>query len=100
MYDFFILQQHYEWLISFSTLTLAASIYLSYRMIKEHQENSPFANTLTEKSSIAEYSNTAQQEVPPPPIQDAPTPQEIISNSNDENEIMDAVLRDLTGEEE
>jgi len=102
LYDFFILQQHYEWLISFSTLTLAGSIYLSYRMIKEHQENSPFAKTKQETETIAEYSNSdgASNTIMLPPVLDDPTPQEIINSGNDENEIMDAILRDLTDEEE
>ena len=38
IYDFFILQQSYEWLMSFSLLVLILSFYLSWRMLKEHLE--------------------------------------------------------------
>lgn len=40
IYDFFILQQNYDWLMSFSLLVLILSFYLSWKMLKEHQANS------------------------------------------------------------
>jgi len=43
-YDFFILQEYYDWLMGFATLTLAISIYFSIRLIRLHQYNSPFKN--------------------------------------------------------
>lgn len=42
LYDFFILQEAYEWLLAFGTLTLYGSIYFAIKLIKLHQENSPF----------------------------------------------------------
>ena len=42
VYDFFILQEYYEELIILALLLLGASIYISTRLIREQQENSPF----------------------------------------------------------
>lgn len=42
VYDFFILQEAYEWLLGFGTLTLYVSIYFAIKLVKEHQANSPF----------------------------------------------------------
>lgn len=42
LYDFFILQQAYEWLMVAATLTLYVSIFFAIKMIKKHQRNSPF----------------------------------------------------------
>ena len=44
IYDFFILQEYAEWLMSLATLTLFVSIFFAIRMIKLHQQNSPFRN--------------------------------------------------------
>jgi RsiW-degrading membrane proteinase PrsW (M82 family) len=41
-YDFFILQELYSWLILLAIIILGVSIYLSRRLILEHQESSPF----------------------------------------------------------
>ncbi len=40
-YDFFIIQEYYEWLILFATVTLFIGIYLAYQLIVLHQQNSP-----------------------------------------------------------
>ncbi|MEO1513961.1 MAG: PrsW family glutamic-type intramembrane protease [Bacteroidota bacterium] len=37
LYDFFILQEYYDWLMTLSTLTLAVSIYFSFKMIRIHK---------------------------------------------------------------
>jgi len=42
VYDFFILQEAYDWLILLAVPTLAFSIHLAWRMIRQQQENSPF----------------------------------------------------------
>lgn len=42
LYDFFIIQQYYDWLMGFGLVTLLISAYLSYLLIKDHRENSPF----------------------------------------------------------
>ncbi len=41
-YDFFIMQQAYDWLILLAAVTLAISIHFSWRLIRIHQDNSPF----------------------------------------------------------
>ena len=41
-YDFFILQEAYEWLIILAIFTLAISIYFARNLIQTHQDNSPF----------------------------------------------------------
>ncbi|MFK7932961.1 MAG: PrsW family intramembrane metalloprotease [Saprospiraceae bacterium] len=42
LYDFFILQDTYEWLMLGATLILYVSIFFAIRMIKQHQRSSPF----------------------------------------------------------
>lgn len=42
IYDFFILQEYYDWLMVFATLTLCISLYFAIRLIRLHQANSPF----------------------------------------------------------
>ncbi|MFK8103524.1 MAG: PrsW family intramembrane metalloprotease [Saprospiraceae bacterium] len=46
IYDFFILQEYYEWLMLFATLTLVISGYFAFKLIKLHRSNSPFKNSL------------------------------------------------------
>lgn len=41
-YDFFILQEYYEELMILALALLGASIYIATKLIREHQENSPF----------------------------------------------------------
>lgn len=41
-YDFFIIQEYYEWLILMATVTLFIGIFLAVRLIRDHQENSPY----------------------------------------------------------
>lgn len=41
-YDFFILQEYYEELMILALILLGASIYIATKLIREHQENSPF----------------------------------------------------------
>lgn len=50
IYDFFILQQYYEWLMLFATFTLLLSGYLSFLLIKTHQDASPFKPFLSEEN--------------------------------------------------
>ena len=42
LYDFFILQNVYEWLMIGAILVLYVSIFFAIRMIKQHQRSSPF----------------------------------------------------------
>lgn len=46
LYDFFILQQAYEWLMIGATLVLYISIFFAIKMIKQHQRRSPFISTV------------------------------------------------------
>ena len=46
LYDFFILQEYYEWLMGFGLITIAIGLYLSWLLIKDHQDNSPFRQTI------------------------------------------------------
>ncbi len=55
LYDFFILQEYYDWLMVFATLTLCISLYFAIRLVRLHQANSPFryqtgTDTVTSKS--------------------------------------------------
>lgn len=60
IYDFFILQEYYEWLMLFATLTLVISGYFSYRLIKLHRMNSPFKTaTSTQEKQITESAPAA-----------------------------------------
>ncbi len=42
LYDFFILQQYYDWLMGFGLITILIGSYLAWLLIKDHRENSPF----------------------------------------------------------
>lgn len=48
-YDFFILQEAYEWLMLLAVVTLIISIYYGRTLIKLHQDNSPFKNIKEEE---------------------------------------------------
>ena len=45
IYDFFILQNHFEWMMSFATLTVLFCGYWSWVLIKKHQSISPFRDS-------------------------------------------------------
>ncbi|MEL7021515.1 MAG: hypothetical protein AAGK47_07905, partial [Bacteroidota bacterium] len=45
LYDFFLLQDAYEWLMLGATLVLYISIFFAIHMIKKHQRRSPFIKT-------------------------------------------------------
>lgn len=47
LYDFFLLQEYYDWLMLFGLVTIALGILLSWRLIKEHRNRSPFKNDST-----------------------------------------------------
>ncbi len=48
LYDFFILQQYYEWLMGLGLLTVIIGCYLSWLLIKDHRDNSPFKETVAD----------------------------------------------------
>lgn len=74
-YDFFILQEYYDWLMGFATLTLVVSIYFSIKLIRLHQINSPFRE---EENIVYNNINTSQ-------IEDA----QIIDEMKDEEDTED-----------
>lgn len=51
IYDFFILQEAYDWLILVAVPILALSIYFAWRMIRLQQEDSPFKEELKDPGS-------------------------------------------------
>ena len=42
IYDFFLLQEYYDWLMGFGLLTIILGIILSWQLIRMHKERSPF----------------------------------------------------------
>lgn len=70
MYDFFIIQEYYEWMMGLATLILAVSAYWGWTMIVQHQKNSPFKN---------------------PEI-------EVANNTVDTSAITDDIIEDMTNE--
>lgn len=64
IYDFFILQQYYEWLMAFGLVTVIIGSYLSWLLIKDHRDNSPFKETV---ASVTAEGMTEKTEIGPPP---------------------------------
>lgn len=50
-YDLFILQQYYEWLILLGVFTLYLSAFFAVRVVRLHQQNSPFRDLFVNKPS-------------------------------------------------
>ncbi len=73
LYDFFIIQNYAEWLMSLATLVLIFSVYLAYRMIRILQNSSPFNpdNISPTNKSESENTSTIKEEiaVEKPPIE-------------------------------
>lgn len=42
IYDFFLLQEYYDWLMGFGLLTILLGILLSWQLIRMHKKRSPF----------------------------------------------------------
>ena len=42
LYDFFLLQEYYDWLMVFGLVTIVLGIILSWKLIQVHRERSPF----------------------------------------------------------
>lgn len=53
LYDFFILQEYYDWLMVFATLTLSISLYFAIRLVRLHQMNSPFREVAAASVEVA-----------------------------------------------
>ena len=82
-YDLFILQQYYEWLMIFATVTLLASGYVAYHLIRQHRENSPF--------EVKEATTDVEVKASTPPADK--TSIDPIAQTDDD--IMDAIMDDL-----
>ncbi|MEM1123346.1 MAG: PrsW family glutamic-type intramembrane protease, partial [Bacteroidota bacterium] len=54
LYDFFILQQYYDWLMAFGLVTILIGGYLSWLLIKDHRDNSPFKVMVESDRSMEE----------------------------------------------
>lgn len=52
IYDFFILQRYYDWLMAFGLVTIAVGMYLSWLLIKDHRDNSPFKATVETETFV------------------------------------------------
>ncbi len=70
-YDFFILQEYYDWLMGFATLTLFVSIYFSIKLIKLHQINSPFNDDLIVQKNNINTSDVEDAQIIEPEVDDA-----------------------------
>lgn len=86
IYDVFILQQYYEWLMLFATFTLLICAFLAYRLIKMHQENSPFKSRIEVENNIEEDSILIADGLEDTPIVES------------DDDIMGAILGDLEEE--
>ncbi len=87
LYDIFILQQYYDWLMVLATFTLLLSGFLAYRLIKIHQEASPFKETKPEEA-VKEPTN---------PISKIETTENSDLPESDDD-IMDAIISDMEEE--
>lgn len=68
IYDFFILQRYYDWLMAFGLVTIIVGSYLSWLLIKDHRDNSPFkvtvdSGTVVEESYIIKNDSEEESEV-------------------------------------
>ncbi len=85
VYDFFILQKYYDWLMLFATITLVTSGIFAYRLIKMHQQISPFKDKLEQADSEIPVTASSTEKIKTIPKTD--------------NEIMDSIISDLQEEE-
>jgi len=54
MYDFFLLQEYYDWLMVFGLVTIVIGILLSWKLIRVHQRRSPFKEGAGDRSQASE----------------------------------------------
>ncbi len=73
IYDFFILQRYYDWLMAFGLVTIIVGIYLSWLLIKDHRDNSPFKVTVESGTAVEEPFNiqTYTEETDGEPLEDS-----------------------------
>ena len=78
-YDFFILQEYYDWLMVFATLTLCVSLYFAIKLVRLHQANSPFRDQPSDDAPSSKITNEIEEA-------------EIIIETN---EITDEVIKEM-----
>lgn len=71
LYDFFILQEYFEWLILLAIVVLGLSLWYANRLIKQHQVNSPFRQAEADNYASDTFPET-DLEAPEPMPEDDP----------------------------
>ncbi len=67
IYDFFLLQEYYDWLMIFGLAVILLGFILSWKLIRVHQKRSPFfeeAGDKSQGSKIAGKENMETEELP------------------------------------
>ncbi len=82
-YDFFIIQEYYEWLIILATVTLLISLFFAIKLTRIHRDNSPFRNTATQDSASKKEPTTSSSAIDSSEL--SKTEDEIISMMNKED---------------
>ena len=70
LYDFFILQEAYEWLILFGTATLYIAAYFAFRLIRLHRQESAQRKADADAQIEAILTDSSITETPTPPSED------------------------------
>lgn len=83
LYDFFILQPYYEWLMSFASLVLIASLYFAYQLSLKHIETS---TRLSEEKAAAALVLAAEAQNASEEITDQSMIDEIFKQMREEQE--------------
>ena len=86
LYDFFIIQEYFEWLMVFAVVVLLIGAYFGYHLIIDHVEHSPFKDMALHEQVIKNSENSGSITID--------------DKSGNENEIFDAIVEDLNSEEE
>ena len=84
IYNFFILQNLYEWMMGLAIFVLGVSAFFAWQFIKKHQDDSPFKNPPLESASA----------------NPAPAIIEATSENEPDDEIMDDILDELNKRED
>lgn len=92
-YDFFILQEYYDWLMGFATLTLVISSYFAFKLIMLHRKSS-FSNA--QNLALAQEKNTEQKTVVVPDEQLSDTEDELIELMKKQEEDVQEKKSDAT----
>lgn len=95
IYDFFLLQEYFDWLMLFGLVTLVLGVILSWKLIRVHQRRSPFIEEATKREESAlvkenqsEPFSVQEEEIvnyEPPPL--PPSPDDL-SDDSQEGELL------------